>query len=126
MTAKFVFWQSETVVQTERKHLMLNATNFYGLFEHFGSLCPGISKRLAFGPIHQHHLGHLIETYIADLLVSFQSRLGLAVPIVKFRPKPTREARRYSDSVGYVSLRIAEVTGSNLSRDFRFFTLKIY
>ena len=33
------------------------------------------------------HLGHLIETYITDLLVSFQLRLGLAVHIIKFRPK---------------------------------------
>ena len=36
--------------------------------------------------IHQHHLGHLVETYITDLLVSFQLRVGLAVHIVKFRP----------------------------------------
>ena len=45
---------------------------------------------LALDSIHQNHLGHLIETYITDLLVSFQLRLGLAVHIVKFRPKPPR------------------------------------
>ena len=30
-----------------------------------------LSERLALDPIHLHHLGHLIETYITDLLVSF-------------------------------------------------------
>ena len=39
------------------------------------------------------HLGHLIDTYITDLLVSFQLRLGFAVRIVKFRTKSTRKAR---------------------------------
>ena len=29
----------------------------------------------------------VINTYVTDLLVSFQLRLGLAVHIVKFRPK---------------------------------------
>ena len=42
---------------------------------------------LVLDSIHQNHLGHLIATYITDLLVSFQLRLGLAVHIVKFRPK---------------------------------------
>ena len=41
---------------------------------------------LTLDPIHLHHLGHLIETYIPNLLVSFQLRLGLAVHIVKFSP----------------------------------------
>ena len=42
---------------------------------------------IASDPIRLNHLGHLIETYITDLLVSFQLRLGLAVHTVKFRPK---------------------------------------
>ena len=48
---------------------------------------------LALDSIHQNHLGHLIETYITDLLVSFQLRLGLAVHIVKFGPKPPEKLR---------------------------------
>ena len=42
---------------------------------------------LALDPIQLHHLGYLIETYITDLLVSFQLSLGLAVHIVKLKPK---------------------------------------
>ena len=42
---------------------------------------------LPLDPIHLHHLGHLIEIHITDLLVSFQLWLGLAVYLVKFRPK---------------------------------------
>ena len=57
-----------------------------------------------------------------EYLVSFQLRLGLAVYIiiVKFRPKHTQEARWYPRTVGYVSLSLAEVTGSILSGHFRF------
>ena len=45
------------------------------------------SDRLALDSIHQNYLRHLIKTYRTTLLVSFQLRLGLAVHIVKFRPK---------------------------------------
>ena len=48
-------------------------------------------NRLALDHIQLHHVGYIIETYITDLLVSFHLRLGLAVHIVKFRPKQLKK-----------------------------------
>ena len=50
------------------------------MLEDFWSVL-AILSRLALDPIRLNHLGHLIETYITDLLVS------VSVHIVKFRPK---------------------------------------
>ena len=75
-------------------------------------------RRLALAPIHLHPFGHLIDTYITGLLVSFQLRLGLAVRIDKFRPKQPEKLCATFDSAGFISLGLGEVTGSILSGDF--------
>ena len=83
-------------------------------------IAPTYDWKLKIALVTLNHLGHLIETYITDLLVSFQLRLGLAVHIVKFRPKQPEKLGG--------TLSLAEAAGSILSGDFKlsFFTLKIY
>ena len=80
--------------------------------------------RLAFDPVHLHHLGHLIDTYITDLLVSFKLRLGSAIHIVKFRPKQpeklsgTLAVKALSPEWGFKTFFFPKIKTLNCFRDF--------